>query len=144
MRLPFNLHTSLELTLVLAKSLGDKIKEVSLSFSNRFKDVFSPLKPFNSDKYAEFSKAMLSNLVGGIGYFYGDSIVDRSYAAEYDEEEEGFWEEAAAARARANPVPDDPRELFTSAPSRPFFPRGFLWDEGFHLLPIMDWDLDLT
>ena len=87
---------------------------------------------------------MLSNLVGGIGYFYGDSIVDRSYAPEYEEENEGFWEETEAARARAQPMPGDPSELFTSIPSRPFFPRGFLWDEGFHLLPILDWDVDLT
>lgn len=87
---------------------------------------------------------MLSNLVGGVGYFYGDSIVDRSNAPEYEEENEGFWEEAAEARARVQPVPDNPAELFTSIPSRPFFPRGFLWDEGFHLMPIMDWDLDLT
>lgn len=87
---------------------------------------------------------MLSNLVGGIGYFYGDSIVDRSYAPEYDEENEEFWEEAAEARSRAQLTVADPSELFTSVPSRPFFPRGFLWDEGFHLLPIMEWDLDLT
>lgn len=87
---------------------------------------------------------MLSNLVGGIGYFYGGGLVDRSAAPEYDEENEGFWEEAAEARARAEPVEEEPRELFTCVPSRPFFPRGFLWDEGFHLLPVIDWDVDLA
>ena len=87
---------------------------------------------------------MLSNLVGGIGYFYGSDVVDRSGAPEYDEESEGFWEETAEARARAKPVVERPKELFTCVPSRPFFPRGFLWDEGFHLIPIIDWDIDLV
>ena len=130
--------------IALAAGLSEKIEENTLSFSNRFKEVLPPLQPFDSEEYSQFSKAMLSNLVGGIGYFYGESIVDRSYAPEYEEEDEGFWEDAADARARAKPVPDNPSELFTSVPSRPFFPRGFLWDEGFHLIPIMDWDTDLT
>lgn len=88
---------------------------------------------------------MLSNLLGGIGYFYGDAVVDRSYAPEYEEENEGFWEETAEARGRPGVHKlEGPSELYTSIPSRPFFPRGFLWDEGFHLLPVVDWDMDLT
>ena len=88
---------------------------------------------------------MFSNLIGGIGYFYGDSVVDRSYGPEYEEENEGFWQETADARARPESIKlEAPVELFTSIPSRPFFPRGFLWDEGFHLLPVADWDMDLT
>lgn len=87
---------------------------------------------------------MFSNLVGGVGYFYGDSVVDRSNSPEYEEENELFWEETEQARAQVKPSVDGPSELFTSIPSRPFFPRGFLWDEGFHLIPVIEWDLDLA
>ncbi|KAL2217079.1 putative mannosyl-oligosaccharide glucosidase [Thermoascus aurantiacus ATCC 26904] len=127
-----------------SETLTEEIKKTSLSFSDRFDKLYSPKAPFDSPEYSEFSKAMFSNLVGGIGYFYGSGLVDRSAAPEYEEENEGFWEEAAEARARAKPTLDEPRELFTSIPSRPFFPRGFLWDEGFHLTPVIDWDIDLT
>ncbi|KAI9674249.1 MAG: Processing alpha glucosidase I [Trizodia sp. TS-e1964] len=124
--------------------LSQKIKANSKSFSQRFSQIFAPKAPFDKSKYEQFGRSLLSNLVGGIGYFYGDSVVDRSYAPEYDEENEGFWEEAAEARGRKREKLEGPTELFTSIPSRPFFPRGFLWDEGFHLLPVADWDMDLT
>ena len=130
--------------ILTSEELSMAITGVSKSFGNKFAAVFAPKTPFTDPKYTKFSQAMLSNLVGGIGYFYGDSLVDRSYAPEYDEENEGFWDETADARGRAQVNREPPTELFTSIPSRPFFPRGFLWDEGFHLIPIADWDMDLT
>jgi mannosyl-oligosaccharide glucosidase len=129
---------------VTSEDLTREIKATTESFGERYSSIFTPQAPFTADKYRKFGRSLLSNLAGGIGYFYGNQIVDRSNAPEYDEENEGFWEDTAEARARRQEQPEGPFELFTSIPSRPFFPRGFLWDEGFHLIPIADWDMDLT
>ncbi|KAA8895843.1 glycoside hydrolase [Sphaerosporella brunnea] len=125
--------------------LTQKIKENHETFLERFDKVFKRQAPFDTENYTEFAYNLFSNLLGGIGYFHGTSIVDRSYADEYLEEDEGFWEAAQEAQKRpASTKEEGPSELFTSIPSRPFFPRGFYWDEGFHLLPISEWDMDLT
>ena len=130
---------------VTSESLSAALKESTKSFSDRFSKIFTPKAPFSPSKYSTFAKSMFSNLIGGIGYFYGDEIVDRSYAPEYEEENEGFWHETADARHRQGAVKlEGPAELFTCIPSRPFFPRGFLWDEGFHLIPVAEWDMALT
>ncbi|KAF2454506.1 glucosidase I [Lineolata rhizophorae] len=129
---------------VTSDALTSTLKTLPSAISSRFADVFRPQAPFATPKHEEFSRSLFSNLLGGIGYFYGDARVDRSYAPEYEEENEGFWIEAAEARARNQARLEGPLELFTSIPSRPFFPRGFLWDEGFHLLPVLDWDVGLT
>ncbi len=129
---------------ITSEDLDKQINSVTSSFSKRFASIFKPQAPFLKERYEEFSKSLFSNLIGGIGYFYGDSRVDRSYNDAYEEANEGFWEEAAEARGQTPPELEGPSELFTSIPSRPFFPRGFLWDEGFHLLPVIDWDVDLT
>ena len=49
-------------------------------------------------------------MLGGLGYFHGSSLV--------------------AVRGAVQLTP--PAALLTAVPSRSFFPRGFLWDEGFH------------
>lgn len=107
-------------------------------------EVFPRTAPFDKDKYANFTQALLSNLLGGLGFFHGDSKVDNSRAPEYQETDLKFWEKAETAMGRADITTAPPTSLFTFTPSRPFFPRGFLWDEGFHLLPILEWDLDLA
>lgn len=129
---------------ITSEDLTAQIGSVTSGFATRFAEIFKPQAPFFKERYDEFSKSLFSNLLGGIGYFYGDSRVDRSYDSAYEEDNEGFWEEAAEARAKNQAVLEGPSELFTSIPSRSFFPRGFLWDEGFHLLPVIDWDADLT
>ena len=64
-------------------------------------------------KKREFAKAALSAMLGGLGYFYGSSTIK--------ENEKSHIAHSAEA-------------LFSAVPSRSFFPRGFLWDEGFHQL----------
>ena len=59
----------------------------------------------------QVAKAALSNMLGGVGYFHGASDVR--------------LRDGRAVRSW-------PAALFSAVPSRPFFPRGFIWDEGFH------------
>ncbi|KAF3935667.1 hypothetical protein ABW19_dt0206655 [Dactylella cylindrospora] len=126
---------------ITSEILTDKIKENEVRFGERFDKIFKRQPPFHASKYEKFARELFSNLLGGIGFFHGTSLVDRS---EYPEDEENFWEAAKANRERDLGQMEGPTTLFTSIPSRPFFPRGFLWDEGFHLLPIIEWDVDLA
>ena len=103
-----------------ATSLDQGIPALTSAFAARFKSVFpTPLANQTTEK---FSQAVTSNLLGGIGYFYGSSIEDRGFAYEWDDED-GEMEDQESK----GPKLTEPRELLTATPSRSFFPRGFYW-----------------
>ena len=128
----------------IASLITSRAKELSDSFNDRFSSLFNLKPPFTTARYQTFAKQALSSLLGGVAYFHGNSLVDRTTHHAYDEEDENFWLTAQEARKSAPGNLEGPSELFTATPSRPFFPRGFYWDEGFHLLPIGIWDNDLA
>ncbi|KIK79717.1 glycoside hydrolase family 63 protein [Paxillus rubicundulus Ve08.2h10] len=118
------------------------------SFNHRFEAHFPTPESFAVSDYEglqTFSKAITSNLLGGVGYFYGNSIVDQGFAYEWDQEDEdGYEDEDEIHEDHKGARITEPRALLTATPSRSFFPRGFYWDEGFHLLHIGEWDNDLS
>ncbi|KAF9514510.1 glycoside hydrolase family 63 protein [Hydnum rufescens UP504] len=122
-----------------AEGLTRGIDAFRHTFTRRFLETF-PLPPSTPNSLIEFSKSMTSNLLGGIGYFYGSSIVDASILHEWDDEESLETGETN----QDEPTLIEPRGLLTATPSRSFFPRGFYWDEGFHLLIVGAWDNDLS
>lgn len=96
-----------------AETVTGWLESGSKKFSDRFEKTFSlEDKGFQPEEIAA-AKAALSNLLGGMGYFTGKS-------------------EVREAGRNGHPGTSFEAKLFTAVPSRSFFPRGFLWDEGFH------------
>lgn len=105
---------------VFTQALDQHLKE----FNAKFSSIFKLEKKGFGEKEAFVAKSALSNMLGSVGYLYGSSLVQ----SEYNKEPVEYWK----------------APLFSGVPSRPFFPRGFLWDEGFHNLLISRWDEDLS
>ncbi|KAG6914889.1 hypothetical protein DXG01_014733 [Tephrocybe rancida] len=120
------------------------------TYGQHFRSVFPYPADYAKEKEQSmeaFSKAVTSNLVAGVGYFYGTSIVNRKFSYEWDEEEDvtpSNAEEEEGDEVQPGARLTDPKALLTATPSRSFFPRGFYWDEGFHLLHIGQWDNDFS
>ncbi|KAI8137508.1 glycoside hydrolase [Fennellomyces sp. T-0311] len=121
---------------ITSESLGLNLNRRRKEFDTRFENTFHLKEKGFGEKQVEFAQFLLSNMLGGIGYFYGSAVVDRSHPPMQDEET--FSDEPS------KPEFTPPQQLFSATPSRPFFPRGFYWDEGFHQLLIGRWDNDLS
>uniref|UniRef100_A0A915KUU7 Mannosyl-oligosaccharide glucosidase n=1 Tax=Romanomermis culicivorax TaxID=13658 RepID=A0A915KUU7_ROMCU len=105
---------------IFDQELQKRIEE----FNQKFEDTFHLKEKMQADVYIEVGKHALSNMLGSMGYFHGSAKVASQYTPQ--------------------PVPYGPLTLFSTVPSRSFFPRGFLWDEGFHQLLIFQWNSNLT
>ena len=115
------------------------LNAASRSYNERFDSTFSLPPPFNSDDHRAFAKSLTSDLLGGVGYYQGASIIDRNFRHDYDDDADDDEEDVTQG-----PQLTEERELLTATPSRSFFPRGFYWDEGFHLALLGEWDNDLS
>ena len=124
--------------------MGSIMQDSVIAYRNSYRHVFTLKAPFNTDQHATFGEKMLADLLGSVGYFAGKSKVDSSKKAIYAETTGKFWEKTEDAKKHSIPETRGPHELFTHTPARAVFPRGFLWNEGFHLLPVLDWDVDLA
>ncbi|KAJ1407359.1 Six-hairpin glycosidase superfamily [Sesbania bispinosa] len=106
-------------------SLSNQLKYKEQAFDEKFEKIFNLAGKVDSESIS-VGKAAVGNLIGGIGYFYGQSKI------------------ALNLREHVSYVSYWPAELYTAVPSRSFFPRGFLWDEGFHQLLIWRWDIHIS
>ncbi|KDP35806.1 hypothetical protein JCGZ_10442 [Jatropha curcas] len=110
-------------------SMTSQLQEKQSEFDAKFRRCFDVSGKLESESVI-VGKAAVANMLGGIGYFYGQSKI--SYPKNSNHE------------GHNNFIAYWPAELYTAVPSRPFFPRGFLWDEGFHQLLIWRWDVKVT
>ncbi|KAK4597669.1 hypothetical protein RGQ29_015261 [Quercus rubra] len=110
-------------------SLTGQLKEKQREFDTKFEKSFNLADKLDSESMIA-GKAAIGNMLGGIGYFYGKSKISLPRNPNLGGLNNfiSYW----------------PAELYTAVPSRPFFPRGFLWDEGFHQLLIWRWDVHIS
>lgn len=113
------------------------------AYQARFEQVL-PVGKLNNDSLVDYARDLTSQIVGSVGYYHGQSIVDRSFNHEYDEAMGSGTTDASEAGRDPDPQLTEEHQLLTATPSRSKFPRGFYWDEGFHLAHIGAWDNDLA
>ncbi|KAJ3115483.1 Processing alpha glucosidase I [Phlyctochytrium bullatum] len=60
------------------RKLEDKLAEASAVFEQKFEDAYKLRQKKYSEEEIAFAQALVSNLIGGIGYFHGHNIIDRA------------------------------------------------------------------
>ena len=117
----YSAHSTTALTTLLESRQADFRLRLSSQLLSSTKGLTLRGKPLDQSTH-DFAASALSALLGSTGFFYGSSKV------------------APAAASGAGGGQTPPSSLLAVVPSRPFFPRGFLWDEGFHNLVVGAWD----
>ena len=129
--------------LLSSAGLSQALKAAREAYDRRFDRALRLANKNYTEQEIEFARDLTSSITGGIGFFHGSAIVDRSFRHEYDAETgSGVYD--PEVHGVADPQPTEPEQLFTATPCRNIFPRGFYWDEGFHLAHIGAWDNDLS
>lgn len=126
--------------------IGDTFDSMHKEYSNRFRQRFQKTFPITleedtAEKYLllDFAKVTFSNMAGSLGYFYGSSLV-----RDDDNDDEKYVKNSGVSKLDIlDSVKYWRAGLLTAVPSRSQFPRGFLWDDGFHGLMIGSWSIEL-
>ena len=105
-----------------------QLEEKESQFSRDFESLFKLKEKGYTPDEVSFAESVVSNMMGSIGFFSGSSKVSSKLS-----EEKGLTH-----------LHYGPFNLLTGVPSRSFFPRGFLWDEGFHNLLISRFRPDVS
>lgn len=113
------------------------------AYEDRFEQAL-PVDKLKDESLVEYARDLTSQIVGSIGYYHGQSIVDRSFNHQYDEMMASGTSDASEGGREPDPQLTEEQQLLTATPSRSKFPRGFYWDEGFHLAHIGAWDNDVA
>jgi len=110
-------------------TIQDKREQLRQRFDARFSEIF-PVEEKMGSAYMNMARYALSNMLGTVGFFHGNA----KHATGPINPETG------------KPLSESkgPYSLLSGVPCRTKFPRGFLWDEGFHQLLIRKWDSDLS
>lgn len=136
----YNEYSSPPTEKITFDNINSRISTALKNFNTKFEKHFPLSKASDLDK--TFGKELLSGLLGGLSYFHGDHLVDRTTLI--DDEDLNVDVNGEIHLPKFQGQFEGPFELLTLVPSRPFFPRGFYWDEGFHLLPLLEYDADLS
>lgn len=117
----------------LVSNYGDELKKRSDAFDAKFEETFKLTSVGHySSEMVEMARVALSNMLGGIGFFHGHNRILKPESQRTHPGEPNWGYTGRSYK------------LMTGTPSRSYFPRGFLWDEGFHQLLISQFDKDLS
>ena len=156
-------HLAGRVAAVSGSGLKQRLAAGAAAFEQRFAGTFGSLAGGSAAARAlaqlpggagAVARAALSNMLGGIGYFFGHSLVRvrQRRQGQVVETTAKLWDTGVYTGGLTSvtgwvpactALPMCPaaslHDLLPSCaavPSRSFFPRGFLWDEGFHQLLI--------